>query len=133
MNTAVIKRSIMLGGRKTSISLENEFWDALHAIANARNTSVTVLVEKIERDRKTVNLSSAIRTFVFNNSRDSGLITTTKPDSQYLRTRAQECRVMAKSFADAETRTTLLRIADDYDRTAERIDRNTNISLTSDD
>lgn len=135
MNTAVIKRSIMLGGRKTSISLENEFWDALHAIANARNTSVTVLVEKIERDRKTVNLSSAIRTFVFNNSRDSRPIASRRatPDSQYLRARGEECRALAESFAEAETRATLLRIADDYDRMAERIDRNTNISLTSDD
>ena len=135
MNTAVIKRSIMLGGRKTSISLENEFWDALHAIANARNTSVTVLVEEIERDRKTVNLSSAIRTFVFNNSpRDSGPIASRRatPDSQYLRARGGECRALAESFADAETRATLLRIADDYDRTADRIDRSTNVPLTSD-
>jgi len=134
MNTAVIRRSIIIGGRKTSISLENEFWDALQAIASARSISVTVLVEKIERDRQTVNLSSAIRTFVFNNSRDSGPIASRRAtlDSQYLRARGGECRALAESFADAETRVTLLRIADDYDRTAERIDRNTNISLTSD-
>ena len=134
MNTAVLRRSIIIGGRKTSISLENEFWNALRAIATARNISITELVEHIERDRKTVNLSSAIRMFVFNNSRDAASIASRRlaPDSQHLRARGGECRTLAESFADAETRATLLRIADDYDRTADRIDRNTNISLTSD-
>lgn len=130
MNTAVIKRSIIIGGRKTSISLENEFWNALRAIATARNISVAELVERIGRDRKTVNLSSAIRTFVFNNSRDAGPIASrpVTPDSEHLRARAEECRVLAGSFADTETRATLLRIVDDYDRMADRIDRGKNVS-----
>lgn len=125
MNTTVIKRSVIIGGRKTSISLENEFWDALRAIASVRNISITELVEQIERDRKTVNLSSAIRTFVFNNLRtDAALLGSRRqsPDSQSLRTRGEECRLLAKSFADVETRATMMRIADDYDRIADRID-----------
>jgi predicted DNA-binding ribbon-helix-helix protein len=123
MNTAVIRRSIIIGGRKTSISLENEFWNALRAIATARNISITELVEHIERDRKTVNLSSAIRMFVFNNSRDAAPIASRRiaPDSQHLRSRAEECRVLAGSLTDAETQATLLRIADDYDRMADRL------------
>lgn len=123
MNTAVIRRSIIIGGRKTSISLEDEFWNALRAIATARNISITELVEHIERDRKTVNLSSAIRMFVFNNSRDSASIASRRiaPDSQHLRSRAEECRVLAGSPTDAETHATLLRIADDYDRMADRL------------
>jgi predicted DNA-binding ribbon-helix-helix protein len=131
MNTAVIKRSIIVGGRKTSISLENEFWDALRGIASARNISITELVEQIERDRKTLNLSSAIRTFVFNNLRkDVAALGSRRqsPDSESLRARGEECRVLAESFADAETRATLLRIADDYDRMADRMD--VAISLT---
>ena len=130
MNTAVIKRSIILGGRKTSISLENEFWNALRAIAAARNISITELVEKIERDRKTVNLSSAIRTFVFNNSQDSGPVASrcVAPDSEHFRSRAEECRVMAERLTDSETRATLLRMADDYNRMADRTDGSRNVS-----
>jgi predicted DNA-binding ribbon-helix-helix protein len=123
MDTAVIRRSVIIGGRKTSISLENEFWNALRAIATARNISITELVEHIERDRKTVNLSSAIRMFVFNNSRHAAPIAPRRiaPDSQHLRSRAEECRVLAERLTDAETHTTLLRIADDYDRMADRL------------
>jgi predicted DNA-binding ribbon-helix-helix protein len=61
----VRKRSIHLGGRKTSISLEDEFWRAFRQIAAARNERVPDLITAIERQRpQGVNLSSAIRLFV---------------------------------------------------------------------
>ncbi|MGC1983358.1 MAG: ribbon-helix-helix domain-containing protein, partial [Pseudolabrys sp.] len=66
MKTAVIKRSIMIGGRKTSISLEDEFWYGLLEIAAYKKMTVPTLVKRIDHRRKTVNLSSAIRIFVFN-------------------------------------------------------------------
>ena len=66
MKTAVIKRSIMIGGRKTSISLEDEFWYGQLEIAAYKKMPVPTLVERIDHRRKTVNLSSAIRIFVFN-------------------------------------------------------------------
>jgi predicted DNA-binding ribbon-helix-helix protein len=66
MKTAVIKRSIIIGGQKTSISLEDEFWYGLLEIAVYKKMTVRTLVERIEDGRKTVNLSSAIRIFVFN-------------------------------------------------------------------
>jgi len=66
MKTAVIKRSIMIGGRKTSISLEDEFWYGLLEIAVYKKMTVPTLVKQIDHRRKTVNLSSAIRIFVFN-------------------------------------------------------------------
>ena len=125
MNTAVIKRSVIIDGRKTSISLENEFWDALRGIASARNISVTLLVEQIERDRKTVNLSSAIRTFIFSNLRkDTDTLGARRqfPDSQNLRARGEEWRVLAKRTTDGEMRMTLLRIAEDYERVADRLE-----------
>ena len=65
MKTAVIKRSIMIGGRKTSISLEDEFWYGLLEIAAYKKMAVPTLVERIDHRRKTVNLSSAVRIFVF--------------------------------------------------------------------
>ena len=64
--SAVIKRSIHINGHKTSISLENEFWRGLHDVARSKNAPVAKLVEQIDRDSENVNLSSAIRIFVFN-------------------------------------------------------------------
>jgi predicted DNA-binding ribbon-helix-helix protein len=64
--TAVIKRSIFINGHKTSVSLENEFWDGLREIAGYETRAVALLIEQINRDRDTCNLSSAVRIFVFN-------------------------------------------------------------------
>jgi predicted DNA-binding ribbon-helix-helix protein len=66
MQTAVIKRSIVLDGHKTSVSLENEFWHGLREIAGRENTALSILVGKIDRERNSCNLSSAIRVYVFN-------------------------------------------------------------------
>jgi len=57
------KRSVVIAGHRTSISLENVFWESLRAIAQDRTISVNQLVTEID-DRRTGNLSSAIRTFV---------------------------------------------------------------------
>ena len=65
MQTAVIKRSIVLDGHKTSVSLENEFWNGLRDIAGKENISLSTLVGKIDRERNSCNLSSAIRVHVF--------------------------------------------------------------------
>ena len=66
MQTAVIKRSIVLDGHKTSVSLENEFRHGLREIAGRENTPLSTLVGKIDRERNSCNLSSAIRVYVFN-------------------------------------------------------------------
>ena len=64
MNTTVTKRSVVIAGRKTSISLEDEFWHALKAIARHQQRTLTSVVGEIDRQRRG-NLSSAIRVFVF--------------------------------------------------------------------
>ena len=64
MNSAIVKRSIVLSGHKTSISLEDAFWDGLKALADARNVSVASLVHDIDASRGENNLSSAVRQFV---------------------------------------------------------------------
>jgi predicted DNA-binding ribbon-helix-helix protein len=71
VKTAVIKRSIFINGRKTSVSLENEFWDALREIAAQAKIALSTLVEQIDAERNNINLSSAIRVFVFNHYRSS--------------------------------------------------------------
>jgi predicted DNA-binding ribbon-helix-helix protein len=64
MKSSIIHRSIVIAGRKTSVSLERAFWDGLHEIAKQRNESLSSLVSKINADRQMSNLSSAIRVFV---------------------------------------------------------------------
>jgi predicted DNA-binding ribbon-helix-helix protein len=65
MKSSVIKRSIDIGGHKTSVSLEDEFWDGLRAIAERQNMTVSALTKRIDNERQNRNLSSAIRVFVF--------------------------------------------------------------------
>jgi predicted DNA-binding ribbon-helix-helix protein len=60
---AMKKRSVVLAGHRTSVSLENAFWDALKAIAGTRNSTVNQLVTEIDKQRDG-NLSSAIRVYV---------------------------------------------------------------------
>jgi predicted DNA-binding ribbon-helix-helix protein len=57
------KRSVVIAGHKTSVSLETAFWGALKRIAAARGSTVNELVEAIDGQRAG-NLSSAIRVFV---------------------------------------------------------------------
>ena len=64
MKTTVIKRSIVVAGHKTSVSLEDAFWNALKEIAAGRNMTLSNLVARIDAERTHGNLSSAIRLFV---------------------------------------------------------------------
>jgi predicted DNA-binding ribbon-helix-helix protein len=64
MKSRVIKRSIVIAGRKTSVSLEDAFWKGLREIAVARDMTPSDLVATINSDRQQGNLSSAIRQFV---------------------------------------------------------------------
>jgi predicted DNA-binding ribbon-helix-helix protein len=59
-----LKRTVALGGRPISVSLEDPFWVALREIATAENTTRPKLIEKINTQRKHANLSSAIRLFI---------------------------------------------------------------------
>ena len=61
MKSALIKRSIVLDGRKTSVSLEDAFWIELKEIAHFQRVTVSRLIAAIEAARKQSNLSSAIR------------------------------------------------------------------------
>jgi len=64
MDSTVVKRSIVIGRRKTSVSLEDQFWTSLKEIASIRQTTCSDLVAKIHAQRQSANLSSAIRQFV---------------------------------------------------------------------
>lgn len=63
-----MKRSVTIIGHRTSVSLEEEFWEALCDIAREDELSVNALVGAIDKGR-TTNLSSAIRLFVLDRYR----------------------------------------------------------------
>ncbi len=67
--TRMRKRSLEIAGHRTSISLEDAFWDALREIAAARGLSLAGLVAQVDAGREGVNLSSAIRVFVLETAR----------------------------------------------------------------
>ncbi len=64
MKSPVVKRSIVIAGHKTSVSLEDAFWKGLKEIAGGRDVTLSDLVSTIDSDRRHGNLSSAIRLFV---------------------------------------------------------------------
>ena len=64
MKSPVIKRSIVIAGHKTSVSLEDAFWKGLKEIARSRGVTLSDLVAAIDSERQLGNLSSAIRLFV---------------------------------------------------------------------
>jgi predicted DNA-binding ribbon-helix-helix protein len=70
MKSAIIKRSIVIAGHKTSVSLEDAFWQALREIAHERGEHSSQLVASIDKDRQFANLSSAVRVFVLEHYRD---------------------------------------------------------------
>jgi predicted DNA-binding ribbon-helix-helix protein len=69
MKSPVIKRSIVIAGHKTSVSLEDAFWKGLKEIAGERDMTLSELVASIDTDRQHGNLSSGIRLFVLDHYR----------------------------------------------------------------
>jgi predicted DNA-binding ribbon-helix-helix protein len=69
MKSPVVKRSIVIAGHKTSVSLEDAFWKALKEIAFGRDLTLSEMVAVIDSARAHGNLSSAIRLFVLDHFR----------------------------------------------------------------
>jgi predicted DNA-binding ribbon-helix-helix protein len=64
MKSPVVKRSIVIAGHRTSVSLEDAFWKGLKESAGVRRMTLSKLVASIDSERRHGNLSSAIRLFV---------------------------------------------------------------------
>ena len=71
MSGGIAKRSVMIAGHRTSVSLEEPFWEVLREIAAARGQSVQALIGTIDAGREGQNLSSAIRVFVLARLRET--------------------------------------------------------------
>ncbi|WP_201830053.1 ribbon-helix-helix domain-containing protein [Microvirga zambiensis] len=69
MGFSIVKRSVSIAGHRTSISLEEPFWEGLREIAERDKISIQALIGRIDADRGEQNLSSAIRVFVLNDLR----------------------------------------------------------------
>jgi predicted DNA-binding ribbon-helix-helix protein len=72
MKSSIVKRTIIIDGHNTSVSLEDAFWNGLKKIAHARRVSVPKIVAEINEARQHRNLSSAIRLFVLDQALTHG-------------------------------------------------------------
>lgn len=63
-STRIAKHSLVIAGHRTSISLEDAFWQGLKRIAASEGRALASLVADIDAARGEANLSSAIRVFV---------------------------------------------------------------------
>ncbi len=88
MKSPVAKRSIIIAGHKTSVSLEDAFWKGLREIASDRGLTLSELVAAIDSGRAHGNLSSAIRLFVLDHYRTL-LSTAAGTPTSYLETAAR--------------------------------------------
>lgn len=93
MKSPVVKRSIVIAGHKTSVSLEEAFWKGLKEIATARDLTLSDLVASIDTDRHHGNLSSAIRLFVLDHYR--ALNSAMRPQSSSRETRVPAAALQA--------------------------------------
>ncbi|MBM3468030.1 MAG: ribbon-helix-helix domain-containing protein [Alphaproteobacteria bacterium] len=67
MPTSLIKRSVVISGHATSVTLEAEFWEALREIAVVDGLSIAALIRQVDKDipvPRSHNLSSALRVFI---------------------------------------------------------------------
>lgn len=71
MSDRPVKRSLTLRGHRTSVSLEDEFWQGFRDIAEQQDKPINVLAAELdaERDLET-GLATAIRLFVLRYYRD---------------------------------------------------------------
>jgi predicted DNA-binding ribbon-helix-helix protein len=113
MKSLIVKRSVVFNGHKTSVSLEDAFWNSLKEIANTHGVTLSQLVAEIDKARQHNNLSSAVRLFVLDRFRTQLLA---NPVHWHLR--AQEARQLAQTLEDPEARAAKLKMADRYSRLA---------------
>jgi len=69
MKSSIIKRSIVIDGHTTSVSLEDAFWNGLKDIAQTERVTLSKMVAEIDKKRQLGNLSSALRLFVLDRVR----------------------------------------------------------------
>jgi predicted DNA-binding ribbon-helix-helix protein len=89
VKSAIVTRSVVVGGLKASVSLEEAFWNGMKEISWLRDMTLSQLVGSIHADRQQGNLSSAIRLFVLDHIRSRA--------PERWRTQAR-CRFIERAF-----------------------------------
>jgi len=117
--SATIERSLVISGRKKTLSLERDFWIGLQEIAKSRNTTAAILATTVAKQSGIESLASALRIYVFRYFRSSQR----RSDSQRLRARAKEYRLLADRVKDRRSRKAFRVIACDYERMAGKAER----------
>ena len=142
MQSLGLKRSMMISGERSSISLEEAFWKGLKAIAADRGLTVSALVNSIVSTRRHANLSAVIRHYVLDYYRTKiatgsgarGSDDRTKHckkgpelhrpllaiNSQYCQERAIQARTLADNTKEPEARLAILAVAEQYENLANR-------------
>jgi predicted DNA-binding ribbon-helix-helix protein len=143
MKSLGVKRSMMISGRWSSISLEEAFWKGLKGIAADRGLTVSALVDSIASSRHHSNLSSFIRHYVLDyyrtkiagvsGARGSDVEKTKRYkkafvpptplisiNAQYCQERAIQARTLANRTTEPEARGAMLAIAEQYENLANR-------------
>ncbi len=82
MKSQIIKRSVVIRGHKTSVSLEQPFWDAFRDIAESERISTSALLRKVDAERNQANMSSAIRVFVLRHMRSLATNEPARPEGE---------------------------------------------------
>ena len=119
MKPTLVRRSLVVNGRKNTFSLEKEFWIGLQKIAKSKKTTAAILVKQIAQRSHIKNVPSAIRIYVYRHFRSSH----PHSDSRSLRARAKEYRLLVNRVKDAKSRNAIRLIALDYERMAANVDR----------
>jgi predicted DNA-binding ribbon-helix-helix protein len=86
MKSPIIKRSVVIHGHKTSVSLEQPFWDAFRDLAEGEHISTSALLRKVDAERNNSNLSSAIRVFVLRRIREIAETRVPRHEGEHART-----------------------------------------------
>ena len=107
MKSPVVKRSIVVAGHKTSVSLEEAFWNGMKEISGLRDMTLSELVGEIDSNRQQGNLSSAIRLFVLDYFRSRAMPATTE--------KRNRDRFLVSAAINRETRCRYLRRPRDDD------------------
>ena len=67
MAVHLTKRSITINGRRTSVALEDAFWDELGRIAMAKGMSLVRLIAAVEKESRTSSIASCLRVYALHN------------------------------------------------------------------
>ena len=83
MKSAIVKRSVVIGGQKTSVSLEDAFWAVLKELAREQKVPLCELITSVNGRRSVGNLSSALRLFILDHVRErAARAQSTRADAQ---------------------------------------------------